>query len=131
MRVYYAVAAVLGLLHGLACALGAMGMGATADQADPMTTDEALGVAGVVFAVGVATIVGAALLLVGKKPTTMAIGLSASLVVSGYVALRWMGEIGGYQLPAIYAVLPVVALAAVAVGARTSVTAAPPVTSST
>ncbi|MBW0101955.1 hypothetical protein [Pseudonocardia sp. KRD291] len=120
MSVYYRTAGAFALLHGLGCVLGALGFGMTADHAEPMSTDEASTVSLLIFVVGVVTIVGASMPLGGTRPVTLLVGVFASLAVSGYVAVRWIGRVDGfgYQVPLSYAVIPVLVIGLVFAGSR-------------
>jgi hypothetical protein len=125
-RAWIVTAAVLAFLHAAASLLGAMGMGATADNAEPMSTNEALGVAAVVAAMAVATAVGGVLLLTGR-PWPVLVAACVSLGISAYVAFRLSASPGGYQLPLIFAVLPeivaAVVIASIVVGPRAAAVA--------
>ncbi|TCK21577.1 hypothetical protein [Pseudonocardia endophytica] len=115
MRAWVVTAAVLAFLHAGVSLLGAVGMGLTADNAEPMSTSEALGVAGAVALMAVATGVCAILALTGRPRPLLAAAV-VSLVISAYVAFRVASNPGGYQLPLIFAVLPVAVLVALVVG---------------
>lgn len=115
MRAWTVTAAVLAFLHAGTSFLGAMGAALTADNAEPMTTDEALGVAAVIALMAIATAVGAILLLTGRPwPVLVAAGLS--LAISVYLVVRVGATPGGYQLPLIFAVLPAAVVAIVGTG---------------
>jgi hypothetical protein len=115
MRVWVVTAAVLAFLHAGASLLGAIGMGLSADNAEPMSTNEALGVAAVVALMAVATGICAILALTGL-PWPLLVAAVVSLAISGYVALRVASNPGGYQLPLLFAVLPVAVVVALVVG---------------
>lgn len=114
-RGWIVAAAVVAFVHAAACFLGAVGAGLTADNAEPMSTGEALGLAAVIALVALATVVGAILALTWR-PWPLLGAAVASLAVSAYVAFRMSGTPEGYQLPLIFAVLPAVVVAAVVTG---------------
>lgn len=118
-RGWTVTAAVLAFLHAGTSLLGATGLGMTADQADPVSTDEALMIAAVIAVMALALFVTAILLLVGHPLPVLAV-TCVSLAISAYVGLRWAGEPGAYQIPLIFAVLPaaVAAIVGVQLGRR-------------